>query len=280
MPYRFCLSLVLILAAASIEFTQTLGDLARAERARRQLLTRGAASADKAATLVGREALIKEALRVSGARRQVEQVLQSSLPALTSGKLPDGMPPRQYQKVVSDVFDVERLMRLVEKSISDSVADKTLIDIVRWYRSPLGNKIAMAEISGNQPQASARLQQYAAALQSNAPSESRQQLVDAITATALGLPRPASDFDKNFPAQSTDAISQGTSLWFLFTYSSLSETELSSYLTFLKSPSVTAFSSAVWSGMDATFSDAAQRFSRRLAEKPAPALLGKSGARR
>jgi len=267
MSYRCSLLIALIVACASTGFSQTLGDLARAERARRQLLARGAASPDKAATLVGREALIKEVLRVSGAKRQMEQVLQSSLPSLTNEKLPEGMSTREYQAVVGEVFNVERLMRLVEKSISDSVADKTLIDIVRWYRSPLGNKIAMAEISGNQPQASARLQQYAATLQSNAPSESRQQLVDGITATALGLPRPTSDFDTIFAGQSTDAISQGTSLWFLFTYSSLSETELSSYLSFLKSPSVTQFNSAVWNGMDATFSDAAQRLAGRLAGK-------------
>ena len=48
-------------------------------------------------------------------------------------------------------------------------------------------------------------------------------------------------------------------------YHSLSDAELSAYLTFLKSPAVGAFNSSVWNGLDVTFGDAAQRLGRKLA---------------
>src|SRR5689334_15202997 len=102
MSYRYFVSIVLLLASASPGFTQTLGDLARAERARRGLLAQGAASPDKSAMVVGREALIKEALHVSGAQRQLEGLLQTSMSSLSNRKLPEGFSAREYQRIVSE----------------------------------------------------------------------------------------------------------------------------------------------------------------------------------
>ena len=48
---------------------------------------------------------------------------------------------------------MERLMPIMEKFVSNAVTDKTLVDILRWYRSPLGQKIAMAEVNTNAPDA-------------------------------------------------------------------------------------------------------------------------------
>ena len=76
----------------------------------------------------------------------------------------------------------------------------------------------------------------------------------------MGISRPAA-------AQESGAKNLPNTVWFLFAYNSLSEAELSGYLAFLKSPSIAAFQNAVWSGMDATFADAAQHFGRRLGEK-------------
>ena len=104
-------------------------------------------------------------------------------------------------------------------------------------------------------------------LQSNAPSANRQQLINGISASGLGTPHPPADFEKTVVPESATSIGDGTALWFLFAYNSLSEAELSQYLTFLKSSSAVAFNSSVWNGIDATFGDAAQQFGRRLAEK-------------
>jgi hypothetical protein len=260
MSYRYLLAIVLILAGASAGYTQTLGDLARAERARRALPAKGAASPDSSATLVGREALIKEVLRVSGAKRQMEQLLQASMSSVSNRKLPEGISAREYQRIASEVFNVEQLTRLMEKSIADNVNDKAIIDIVRWYRSPLGRKVMTAEMNAMDAQSSTRFQQFVSTLDANPPSPKTQELVEAIGGTTLGISRPAA-------AQPSGAMHLPNTVWFLFAYNSLTEAELSGYLTFLKSPSTAAFHNAVWSGMDATFADAAQHFGQRLGEK-------------
>ena len=87
-------------------------------------------------------------------------------------------------------------MQGMAKSIAGKVDDKTLVDIVRWYRSPLGKKVATVEISANDPDAAARLQRYVAMLQSNAPSANRQQLINGISASGLATPHPPADFEQ------------------------------------------------------------------------------------
>jgi hypothetical protein len=267
MSHRCLLLVFLIFASALTGFTQTLGDIARAERARREVLSRRGASPDNPAAPAGREALVKEALRVSGATRQLEQVLGTSLSSVANGKLPDGVSAKEYQQIINEVFEREHLTRVMEKSISEAVNDETLLEIARWHSSPLAKRIATAETNASGPDAPVRLQHFASMLQSDAPSASRQQLVEDITAAALGVPRPSPDFEKTFRTQLTESTSQGNTIWFLFVYNSLSEGELAEYLKFLKSPSATAFSNSIWDGIDATFADAAQRFGRKLAEK-------------
>lgn len=264
MSYRCLWLIVLTLAGASSGFTQTLADFARAERARRDVLIKSGSPPETPATLLGHEALIKEALRVSGARRLLERHLETSLPSVVNGSVPDGVPAQEYRRIVNEVFRVEPLMPMMEKSVSNAINDKNLIDIVRWYRLPLGKKIALAEVDANGPDAPARLQHFASMLQSSAPSAKRQQLVEGLSAAALGIPRPSPDFEK-VSAAATESSTDSNPFWLLFVYHSLSDAELSAYLTFLKSPAVAAFNSSVWNGLDVTFGDAAQRLGRQLA---------------
>src|SRR5207302_4355425 len=140
--------------------------------------------------------------------------LKTALRWATNGQLPDGISTQEYRQITKDVFEVEHLMQVMEKSISGRVDDKTLVDIVRWYRSPLGKKIAAAEINTNGPDAPARFQRYASMLESNAASANRQQLLNGISAAGLGVPRPPADFEKTFPADATKSISDGTALWY------------------------------------------------------------------
>lgn len=273
MPYRSLLLTAVVLANVTLGFTQTLGDAARAERARREVLNKKnmseAPATETPATVVGREALIKEALRASGAKRQLERLLETSLPSIANGPVPKGVSAQEYRRLVNDVFGVERLMPVMEKSVSNAVTDKTLTDILRWYRSPLGKKIAAAEVNTNAPDAPARLEQFASTLSSNPPTATRQQLIEDISATVPGISRRFRDFEKTVtpPEPETESITEAGAVWYLFAYNSLSEDELSAYLSFLKSPSVTAFVNSVWNAMDATFGDAAQRFAQKLAEK-------------
>src|SRR5438093_10193514 len=194
MSYRCLWLIVLTLAEASSGFTQTLADLARAERARRDVLTKSGSPPDTPATLLGHEALIKEALRASGARRQLERHLETSLPSVVNGSVPDGVPAQEYRRMVNEVFRVEHLMPMMEKSVSNAINDKTLIDIVRWYRLPLGKKIALAEVDANGPDAQAHHQHFASMPQSGDPAANRQQLDEDLSAAALGTPLPLPHF--------------------------------------------------------------------------------------
>jgi hypothetical protein len=267
MPYRRLLLISFIFSTVSTGFSQTVADVARAERARRQSLTKSVVPPNTPVKALDREALMNEALRNSGARLQVEQVIKASVPSAASVRLPEGLSAQDFQQIATNVFDVEHLMQTMEKSLAGKVDDKTLGDVVRWYRSPVGKKVTAAESNAKGADAAARLQRYTATLQSSAPSANRRQLIDAISAAGLGIPHPPADFAKTVVPEEIKSIGDGTTLWLLFAYNSLSESELSEYLTFLKSPSGAAFNNSVWNGIDTTFGDAAQQFGRKVAEK-------------
>src|SRR2546428_12226046 len=103
MSYRCFLLIVVVLADVPIGFTQALGDVARAERARREVLNRRNLSdvpaTETPAPVVGREELIKEALRVSGAKRQLERLLETSLPSIANGPVPKSVSAQEYGRL-------------------------------------------------------------------------------------------------------------------------------------------------------------------------------------
>ena len=199
------------------------------------------------------EALITEAVRVSGARRQLRETIATFRPSLAGEKRTDDVSTQEYQQIISEALGLDRLTQVMERSVSETVNDNTLTDIVRWYASSLGRKIATAEVNAYNSDTPARFQRYSAMLQKKEPTANRKELVESIGAAGLGIPRPLVDVD-NDP-------------WLLFVYDSLSESDLAGYLVFLNSPSATTFNNAIWDGIDAAFGDAAQHFQQKLAER-------------
>ena len=257
---RQFLLIVLIFGSISSGFSQDLGDFARAERARRRGFTGNPVRTDGGGKASGRDGLIKEALRVSGAKRQLEQALETFRPALVDQKQTNGIPVQEYQQAVNEVFQLDRLIRVMEQSVPESVSSITLTEVIRFYESSLGRRISAAEIGANSPDQAAQFQRYASATHEKPASTSRQESVDGISAAGLGIPRPPRDARKILDAQ-------GSGLWMQFVYNPFSDAELSSYLAFLKSPAATAFNNAMWSAMDAALGDAAQRLAQKLADK-------------
>jgi hypothetical protein len=245
--------IALILANFSIGFTQSLGDFARDERARRNSFVTAANPTNTVATSDASETLITEAVRISGAKRELQETLETFRPSLAGEKRPNDVSVQAYQGIINEALGLDRMTQLMERSVSETVNDNTLTNIVRWYGSALGRKIASAERNAYSQEVPARFQRYAAMLQEKAPTANRQELVEGIGASGLGIPRPPVDFDNDS--------------WLVFVYDSLTDVELSGYLAFLNSPSATAFNTAIWTGIDAAFSDAAQHFQERLAEK-------------
>ena len=259
MLQRQLLLIALIVGNVSLGIPQSLGDFARAERARRAGFTGNRPNKNPSTKTATREGLIKETVRVSGARRQLEQALETFRPSSPNEKRTDGISEQQYQQIVDGVFQLDRLIRGMEQSVPESVQDRTLTEVIRFYGSALGRKISAAEISANGADTATQFQRYAATLPEKSAPAPRQELVEGISAAALGIPRPPSN-----AAKTLDARGQG--LWFQFVYHSFTDDELLSYLTFLKSPAAMEFNNSMWSGMDATLGDAAQRLAQRLSE--------------
>jgi hypothetical protein len=257
---QLLLVVVLIVGNVSLGVTQSLGDFARAERARRKGYVGNRPTADATARSASRDALIKEAVRVSGARRQLEQALETFRPAPGNEERNDGTSGQEYEQAVKDVFQMDSLIRGMEQSVPDSVKDSTLTEVIRFYGSPLGRKITAAEINTNGRDIAAQFQRYAATVPEKSVTANRQELVETISAAGLGIPRPPHEADKTLEAR-------GTGIWFQFVYQPLTDAELSSYLNFLKSPAAAEFNNSMWNGMDATLGDAAQRLAQRLSEK-------------
>lgn len=242
---RHVLLTTLILANFSIGFTQSLGDVARQERARRNSFAAPVVAANAAvrpdASKTTVNALVKEAVRVSGARRQLQEAVETFRPSLAGGK------------IVDEALGLDRLTQIMERSVSDGVSENNLTTIVGWYGSPAGRKIAAAQVNAYSEDTPTRLQRYAAQLQEKAPTAGRRELVESIGAAGLGVPRPPLDCENDS--------------WLLFVYDSLSDAELSNYVSFLNSSSATAFSAAIWNGIDAAFADASLQIQGRFADK-------------
>jgi hypothetical protein len=257
---QLLLVVVLIFGNVSLGVTQTLGDFARAERARRKGFVGNRPAAEAIPKSATREALIKEAVRVSGARRQLEQALETFRPSIGNEQRTDGISAQEYQQAVNEVFQMDSLMRGMEQSVPESVQDSALTEVIRFYGSPLGRKISAAEINTNSRDITALFQRYAATVPEKSISANRQELVETISAAGLGIPRPPREVGKTLEAR-------GTGIWFQFVYLPLTDAELSSYLNFLKSPAAAEFNNSMWNGMDATLGDAAQRLAQKLSEK-------------
>jgi hypothetical protein len=183
----------------------------------------------------------------------LQETIETFRPSLAGEKRPDDVSPKEYQQIINEALELDRLTQVMERSVSETVNDNTLTNIVRWYASSLGRKIASAEVNAYGQDTPARFQRYSAMLHEKAPTAVRQELVESIGAAGLGVPRPSVDVDND--------------VWLLFVYDSLSEPELAGYMAFLNSPSAATFNSAIWNGIDAAFGEAAQHFQQKLAEK-------------
>jgi hypothetical protein len=291
MTDRILFAIFLATATVSSGFGQTIADVARAERARREAVPSLGTLVDADGKPPSHDALTEEALRVSGARKQLEQALERALQSAAIQKQPQGISKEEYQRILAEAFNRDRLIQVMEKSFGETASDKALTDVILWYHSPLGQKILMAEVNSDEADAAAELQRFAGTIKQNPPSGNRMRLVQQLEeqtqatsrtvqlllsivmsvykgATDAGaeIPPPPPDFEKLFQAQVTPPLRQALRLKFLFVYRSVLENELLGYHAFLKSQSATAFNNSVWNAMNASFAVGGQHLGRKIAE--------------
>jgi hypothetical protein len=232
---------------------------------------------------------------LSGLEAQLEVVGESLETAI--GPQVQHLPPAQGQALESAVrreFGADALQRAVEMHLERAYQPQQAARVLQWLRSPTGRRIARLDLAAARPEGTAALERYARNLASDPPPVPRVSLIrqlDAATgmtdftvdaaltsalATALGangaLPpdkRGAeSDIRAAVEAQ-RDALRPEIEMMIttsmLYSYQSLGDGELRSYIDFSNSEAGRWFHESVKRALLNTLEGASTRVGRAVA---------------
>jgi hypothetical protein len=208
------------------------------------------------------------------------------------------LPPAQGQaleRAVLREFSADALQREVERYLERAHQSRHAELVLQWLRSPIGRRIAKLDLAAARPEGAPALQTHALNIGSNPPSAARVSLIrelDAATgmtdftvdaaltsalATTLGanaeLP-PAkqgveSDIRASVEAQRgvlRPEIEKMTTSSMLYSYQSLEDGELRSYIDFSNSEAGRWYHESVKSALLSTLEGASTRVGRAVAQ--------------
>lgn len=203
-----------------------------------------------------------------------EQVAAQVSPA----KLPPDIEVAVHN-AVSEAFAPAKLTAALEDSIEKQVDGKMLAEFLKWFTTPFAKKVIAVETAAGDLSMAER-QKFMQTVESNPPGPDRveiiRQLESAIHSTDLMVnamisvmrgtkgvlqivdPKQASAISDVANAQRDlqTQMEQVTVLNYLFTYRSLSNEELRSYVEFLASPPTKAFYDALGNAYNDVFNHA------------------------
>lgn len=248
---------------------------------------------ERGTALAASAATAQEVLELSGFREQVEQI-----PALIQVQLQqrqNSLDPDVYavvSRVLLESFRADSLYTTVVQRFAADADPERLNAVLEWLRSPLAQKMIRLEVEAGTPEGQQKLKDYAAALQGNPPAQIRLALVkrldEATRTTELAIATSASmvgammgTLQAQLPpekrmdeaqvgkelsrmkAQLQAPMKNNTLVNFLFTYRSVSDEELTQYLSFWESETGRWFgrasSQAFLGAMAAASADAGKR---------------------
>lgn len=221
--------------------------------------------------------LVKELLELSGAKHQILLIPKMIKEAATQRAEKEKLDPKRRQKfevVLQESYEPDVFLAAVEGALKQGVPEKSIKEILAWYRSPVGKKVKAAELEALRKNPDEAEAQLAEQLEKSPPKKSRVELIKKIdsvagatdlsveslvgTVNALALamnpalpdekkvkPRQLNKVALNIRTSSRKRIEQQTLLSFLYTYRSLTDDDLRAYLKHLKSPAARRFSSAL-----------------------------------
>ncbi len=271
------------------------------------LLAALALRADAAPTPNDPKGQMDEIFFLSGLEAQLEVVGESLEAAL--GPQMQHLPTAQGQALQTAVlreFAADALQREVERHLERAYQPQHAEPVLQWLRSPIGRRIAKLDLAAARPEGAAALQRYADNLGSNpapAPRVSLIRQLDAATgmtdftvdaaltsalATALGanaaLPpeRRAAESDIRATVEvQREALrpemERMITASMLYTYQSLGDGELRSYIDFSNSEAGRWYHESVKRALLDTLEGASTRVGRAVAatfgaaEDPVPA---------
>ena len=246
-------------------------------------------------------------LDAAGIAHTVRQVL----PSMTMGfddpsqKIPTNVRVA-LREAAGQAFQPNPMIERVRTSMGKAMTARQLDDTLAWLDAPLGRRITALENESAEPGALPKVQAYARELEKKPLSPRRVELIremDAATgasevnmlmteagilAVALGM-NAAQPVQQQMPLdtlrqrvkatmpQLRQQLNELVTLGMSYTYSSLSDQELESYLKFLKSPSGMAYSKAAVGGMTEAMMEANGRF-MQLIPKSIAKHKGTAGA--
>jgi len=211
-----------------------------------------------------RDALIVEALELSGTRKALDSVpAQIKLqlePRQTALKPPD---KARATKILADAFRPEVLYGAVRDAFRSGFDPQRMGVVMAQLRAPLFKKIAALELAAGEPGAKADLEVFAQALGRDVPLPARVDLVQrqeaVVRSAALQMDmsviafkavlralepavppekRPTArevDFAERTLRAQQDAMTRAALIRALYTYRSLSDEELATYVEFSES---------------------------------------------
>jgi hypothetical protein len=244
---------------------------------------------------------------LSGLEAQLD-VVGESLGAAIEPQI-QHLPPAQGQALESAVlreFGADALQREVEKHLERAYQPRHAVRVLQWLRSPTGRRIAKLDLAAAKPEGAAALEHYARNLETDPPPVTRVSLIrqlDAATgmtdftvdaaltsalATALGanaaLPpanrgaeseiRAAVEAQRNALRPEIEMMITAS---MLYSYQSLGDGELLSYIDFSNSEAGRWYHESVKRALLNTLEGASTRVGRAVAaafsaaEDPVPA---------
>ncbi|PYM96079.1 MAG: hypothetical protein DME04_03040 [Candidatus Rokuibacteriota bacterium] len=211
-----------------------------------------------------RDALIAEALELSGTRKALESV-PSQIKLQLEARQTALKPPDKARatKILADAFRPEALYGAVRDAFRSSYDPQRMGLVMVQLRSPLFKKVAALELAANEPAAKADFEVFAQTLARDVPAPARVDLVtrqEAVVRSAalqmemsiiafkavLRALEPAVPSEKRPTAREVefaertlrsqqDALTRGALVRALYTYRTLSDQELATYVEFSES---------------------------------------------
>lgn len=244
------------------------------------------------AATVDNDARIDRLMEASGLNQSVKQILPGVLSSLDGNQQQPALPPpvrAAMRNAAAQSFQAAPMLEKVRARLAGELTAGQISDTQAWLDTPLGRRITDLENASNEPEAMVKMQAYAEELAKRPAPTSRlrlirdlilatgaQEMMNQITeavimATALGF-NAAQPKQQQMPTEllrqqiksGMPEIQKQTEQFamsmMLYTYRSLSDTEVDSYIRFSRSASGAAFNKSVVLGMSEALLDAIARF--------------------
>jgi uncharacterized protein YqeY len=243
---------------------------------------------------------VQELYVKSGMEKQTEQIPSLMQALIDRPSFEDDQLRKLPKSVLSvmrasipEAFAPERLKEVILADLTGKLSDQEIKEVLQWLDSPLGKKCTQLEVEASTAEAQSDIQKFADGLQDSPPRDERlkalreldsaakitdsavEMAIDIQAATALGMvaalpleqqKRPdevARELEETRSAVEAAARSE-IFISNLYTYRSLTETEIKQYTEFAKSSAGSQFSSVSIAALKKAMNEGAVKWGKLI----------------